>query len=236
MVDSLGDRMKNNYENISRSYLMRRTPVIMRIDGKAFHTLTRSCIKPFDEFLSDAMITAAYAVAKEVMGFKLAYIQSDEISILLTDYDTLDTEAWFNYNIQKMCSVSASIASVAFTNAFGKPAHFDCRVFNIPKEEVNNYFIWRQQDWMRNSIQMLARTHYSQKELDHKNVTKMHDMLFQKGVNWAQLYPPKWKNGTVLIGKTTHWDHMSREKWEFGDFIFKDHWDMMNDIIEVKDD
>lgn len=217
--------MKNNYENVTRNYLMRRTPVIMRIDGKAFHTLTRSCVKPFDDFLSEAMIMAAKAVAKEAQGFKLAYIQSDEISILLTDYDTLDTSSWFDYNIQKMCSVSASIASVAFSNAFDRTAHFDCRVFNIPKEEVNNYFIWRQQDWMRNSVQMLARTHYSQKELNHKNVTKMHDMLFQKGINWAKLEPEKWKNGTVILGKSI-----------IDDFIFKEQWDLMDKIVEVKYD
>jgi len=226
MVDSLGDRMKNNYENVTRNYLMKRTPVIMRIDGKAFHTLTRSCIKPFDDFLSESMIIAAKAVVKEAQGFKIAYIQSDEISILLTDYDTLETSAWFDYNIQKMCSVSASIASVAFSNAFGRTAYFDCRVFNIPKEEVNNYFIWRQQDWMRNSIQMLARTHYSQKELDHKNVTKMHDMLFQKGINWSKLEPEKWKNGYTLFKSGTG----------VGSFIFRDKWDVMNEIIEVNHD
>ena len=187
MPDSLGDRMKNKYENVTRFHLMSRQPVIMRLDGKAFHTLTKSCEKPFDDFFSLSMISAAEAVMNEAMGAKLAYIQSDEISILLTDYENLESEAWFDNNIQKLCSVSASIASVEFSDFFEKCAHFDCRVFNIPKEEVNNYFIWRQQDWMRNSVQMLARNYFSQSELHKKNIPSMHDMLHDKGVNWAEI-------------------------------------------------
>jgi tRNA(His) guanylyltransferase len=221
MSDSLGDRMKNNYENVTRNVLVRRMPVIMRIDGKAFHTLTKSCVKPFDKDFSDAMILAANNVMSESMGAKLAYIQSDEISILLTDYDNLESEAWFNNNIQKLCSISASMAAVAFSNAFEKNGYFDCRVFNIPKEEVNNYFIWRQQDWIRNSLQMLSRSYYNQKELHNKNTAHMHDMLMEKGVNWSKLDPARWKNGYTLFKSGVGVE----------DFIFKDRWDVMNEIV-----
>jgi tRNA(His) 5'-end guanylyltransferase len=217
--DSIGDRMKC-YENVTRNYLTRRTPVIMRLDGKAFHTLTRNCVKPFDEFLSDAMISAAKVVMNEAMGAKLAYIQSDEISILLTDYDTLDTESWFDNNIQKLSSISASLASVEFSSFFGKSGHFDCRVFNIPKEDVNNYFIWRQQDWMRNSVQMLTRHYYSQKDMHLKTIPIMHEMLHVKGVNWSKLEPERWKNGVTIIKKTI-----------FEDYIFKDRCHLMDDIL-----
>lgn len=223
--DSIGDRMKNNYEDITRNYLLRRTPVIVRIDGKAFHTLTRVCEKPFDKELSDMMICAARAVMDEAQGSKIAYIQSDEISILLTDYDTLDTHAWFDYNIQKICSVSSSIATAVFNQQslekFRSLAYFDCRVFNIPREEVNNYFIWRQQDWMRNSVQMLARYYFSQKELNGKNVPAMHEMLYTKGVNWADLKPARWKNGFVIY----------KSGLEREDFIFKENWKLMGNII-----
>jgi tRNA(His) guanylyltransferase len=220
MTDSLGDRMKNNYENVTRNYLVRRMPVIMRIDGKSFHTLTRSCKKPFDIDFSNAMLTAANNILLEAMGAKLAYVQSDEISVLLTDYDNLESEAWFNNNIQKLCSVSASMAAVLFSNAFKKNGYFDCRVFNIPKEEVNNYFIWRQQDWMRNSLQMLARSYYSQEQLHNKNTVQMHDMLMEKGVNWAKLEPARWKNGYTFFVNSSK-----------GDFIFKDNWKIMNDRV-----
>lgn len=228
MPDSLGDRMKRNYEDVTRNFLVRRMPVIIRVDGKAFHTFTKTsnCVKPFDKGLSRAMVCSAMSLMNDAMGSKIGYVQSDEISILLTDYDNLESEAWFNNNIQKICSVSASIVTSVFNDNFGSPAlaNFDCRVFNIPKEEVNNYFIWRQQDWMRNSIQMLARSYYSQKELHNKNTAQLHDMLMEKGVNWAKLEPERWKNGYTLFKSGA-----GRE-----DFIFKDNWSVMNEIVGIE--
>ena len=196
-MGNLGDRIKNNYENRYRTKLTRRTPVILRLDGKAFHTLTRRCDKPFDYKFNKAMATTAKLVFSEIQGAKLAYVQSDEISILLTDFDTLQTDAWFDYNLQKICSVSAGYASVYFTQSYNKIGIFDCRAFNIPKEEVCNYFVWRQKDWERNSLQMLARTYFSCKELHGKKTQDMHDMLYDIGVNWADL-ADKYKNGTCI--------------------------------------
>jgi len=157
---SIGTRMKNNYEDRYRFKLTRRMPVIIRLDGKAFHTLTRNCQKPFDDLFNNAMIFVMSHLLGEFQGAKCGYQQSDEISILLTDFDALQTEAWFDYNIQKIASVSAGYASAWFTSHYlndGEIAVFDSRVFNIPKEEVCNYFIWRQKDWLRNSIQMIGR-------------------------------------------------------------------------------
>jgi len=102
---SIGDRMKLYYENRYRIFLTRRTPVIVRLDGKAFHSLTRHCNKPFDPDFMDSKLYAGQYLAQETQGFKLAYVQSDEINILLTDYDTLQTEAYFDYNLQKLVSV-----------------------------------------------------------------------------------------------------------------------------------
>ena len=196
--DSLGNRMKEYYENVYRIKLTRRTPVIIRLDGKAFHTLTRRCEKPFDDEFWQAMHLTTWALCSEIQGVKCAYMQSDEISILLSDFDTIRTGAWFDYNLQKMVSISASIASVTFSEAYKKYALFDARAFNVPKEDVKNYFIWRQTDWIRNSVQMLAQAYYSHKQLYKCNQADMHEMLHEKRVNWASL-APHWKNGTFLF-------------------------------------
>lgn len=202
-MEAIGDRMKSNYESRDTHYLTRRTPVIIRLDGKAFHTLTRHCEKPFDWIFASVMNNTTSELCRQIQGCKFAYIQSDEISLLLTDYDRLSTQAWFDYNISKMTSVSAGIASTVFTNdfkhvfAFDGYAVFDSRAFNIPKEEVANYFVWRQLDWTRNSIQMLSQSHFSHKQLHGKNQSDMHEMLFGIGVNWADL-KPEWKNGRIL--------------------------------------
>jgi len=202
--DSLGDRMKKYYEDRYRFYLTRKTPVILRLDGKAFHTLTRECEKPFSPPFQRVMERTALALCGEIQGAKCAYVQSDEISILLTDFDTLDTQAWFDYNIQKIVSVSAGVASTTFSSLWGERAVFDARVFNLPKKEVCNYFIWRQLDWVRNSVHMLARAHFSQKQLNGKKRDDMINMLFGKGVHWIDL-ESKWRNGTFVFRCTEEW-------------------------------
>lgn len=216
MKNELGSRMKENYENAYRIKLTRRTPVIIRLDGKAFHTLTRGCDKPFDENFNKAMFMTMKTLCEEIQGVKCAYTQSDEISLLLTDFDTIRTGAWFDYNLQKIVSVSASIASLAFSDAFMKKGIFDSRAFNIPKDEVKNYFIWRQLDWIRNSVSMLAQAHYSHRELLNKNQADMHEMLHWKEINWADL-ADHWKNGTFLF------------KWESG-------WERLDNLILTRDE
>jgi tRNA(His) guanylyltransferase len=203
MPDNLGDRMKMYYEDRNRLQLIRRTPVIMRLDGRAFHTLTRKAVKPFDYSFIAAMQKTAIDVFEIVQGAKVAYVQSDEISILVTDFDTLTTDAWFDYNVQKMCSIAAAKAAVRFSKMINSEVEFDCRVFNIPEDEVVNYFRWRYKDWVRNSLQMLARAHFSHKELNKKGHTEMHDMLHSKGINWADLMPVC-KNGTTITRKSTN--------------------------------
>lgn len=205
MGDSLGDRMKKYYEERSRFKLTRRVPVVMRIDGRAFHTLTkRHCQRPFDENFQDCMYKAALAVLDDTQGAKCAYIQSDEISVLLTDYDQITTEAWFDYEIDKITTSAATTASVEFTLLFGQRARFDARAFNIPRNDVTNYFIWRQKDWIRNSVQMLGRAHFSHKELNRKKQSDIHEMLHGIGVNWAHL-EPSWKNGILVYRKDGSW-------------------------------
>ncbi|MHA1305303.1 MAG: tRNA(His) guanylyltransferase Thg1 family protein, partial [Candidatus Heimdallarchaeaceae archaeon] len=104
--------------------------------------------------------------------------------------------------LQKLVSISASLMSVRFSKWLLEmfeigPAVFDCRAFNIPKEEVCNYFVWRQKDWMRNSVHMLARSVFSHKELQNKKVPDMLKMLQETGMNWHEL-EPIYRNGTFL--------------------------------------
>lgn len=195
--DSLGDRMKG-YERAYKIALPRRMPVVIRVDGKAFHTLTRGCEKPFDERLMAHMNKAAIALCEEIQGAQLAYVQSDEISVLVHNYKRLKSEAWFDNELQKMVSVAASTAAVHFTLGFDTLATFDARAFVLPEAEVCNYFIWRQQDATRNSIQMATRAVYSHAQADGKNTSEMQEMLHAKGINWND-YPVACKRGRCVV-------------------------------------
>jgi tRNA(His) 5'-end guanylyltransferase len=204
MPDSLGDRMKKNYENPARLYLTRRTPVIVRVDGRAFHTFTRNLQKPFCTEFTAAMVKSALAVAGEMQGFKLGYVQSDEASFLLTDYDELQTQPWFAYNKSKVESISASTMTWEFARhmsvaGFTKMATFDARAFNIPEDEVVNYFLWRAKDWARNSVTMYAQSKFSHKELHNKTCADMHEMLHEVGLNWSTDLMDDKKNGTFIM-------------------------------------
>lgn len=195
-MSDLGDRMKL-YEDMNRQTIMPRMPAIIRVDGRAFHSLLRGCKKPFDEDVVSAMNEAALALVREISTARFAYVQSDEISVLLVDYDTFFTQQWFGGTISKIVSISASIATAAFTKAYGKIGHFDSRVWSIHQDEVCNYFIWRQKDWERNSIQMVARSLYSQKQLHGKKVADLHELIHEKGLNWNDV-PTHLKRGRIV--------------------------------------
>ncbi len=203
MKDSLGDRMKT-FEDVFRFKLPIRMPVILRLDGKSFHSLCRGLNKPFDDRLITCMNETALYLCKNIQGATLAYIQSDEISILINNYKKLETKSWFDNNIQKMCSIAAGMASVRFSSVFNniidpnKIAVFDCRAFVLPKEEVNNMFVWRQLDATRNSIQMLARSLYSHSQCNNKNCNELQEMCFQAGKNWNDL-PTTFKRGRCAV-------------------------------------
>lgn len=197
---NIGDRMKR-YESVSAWTLPRRIPVILRIDGRAFHTLTR---KKFGRIWSrefvDQMIETAETVIADIHGCNFCYCQSDEISFLITDYSTVSTEAWFAYDARKMISISASLASAVFSRIYGENVCFDSRVFSIPHDEVVNYFIWRQLDATRNAIQAAGREHYSHKQLNNKSCNEMQELLFQKGINFDK-FPTIRKRGFCFVNK-----------------------------------
>jgi len=218
--DSLGNRMKE-YEHATEVHLLKRCPVVIRLDMSAGHTFTKHMENPFDKIFSDCMISAMFDLTSKIQGFKFSYTQSDEASIFITDYDKIETEGWFGYDRDKIISVSDSI----FTNAFNKLfirlmiskalekdvntnigslinkfnfGVFDCRAFNVPKDDVANYFLWRCKDWHRNSLQMYARSFFSHKELHKKNSKDIHEMLHGIEKNWTKDVSKRFKNGTFI--------------------------------------
>jgi len=197
---SLGDRIKR-YELVTRNFATQRTPLIIRVDGRAFHTFTKGMGRPFDSSLMDAMVDAAKDVAEEMQGFKAAYIQSDEVTFCLTDYDSLETQGWFNYNLQKVVSISSALMSVRLIKHLNtdKTPVFDSRAFNVPATDVINVFLWRAKDWERNSLQMYSRSSFSHKDLHGKNRSDMHEMLHKVGKNWTIDLSDQQKNGSFIL-------------------------------------
>lgn len=201
--NNLGSRMKD-YETRNQYFLQRKIPVAIRVDMKAGHSFTKGFVKPFDKLFMKTMQDTMFYCCKNIENCVFAYAQSDEITFILMDDKTINTEAWFNYRTDKLCSITASMATMAFnkyffenlnkddekyevyTNAImNKPALFDARCFNLPKEEVCNLIYWRQLDATRNSIQMVGQAYFSQKELHKKSCDKIQDMLFKEhGINW----------------------------------------------------
>lgn len=217
-ADRFGDRMKE-YEGAFRQKLPKRMPVLIRIDGCHFHTYTRGMEKPFDEYLANAFWETCKYLAENIMGTKLVYHQSDEITILLTNYDKLTTESWFDNGVQKIVSVAASLATAKFNEVIRKTyprkelATFDARAWVVPQDEVCNAFLWRQKDASKNSISMVAQTYFSAKELNGKSGEQKQEKLWkEKKINWNDL--PVWKKRGVCIIK---------ESYPLGDAM-RTHW------------
>jgi tRNA(His) 5'-end guanylyltransferase len=222
--DALGDRMKTYYEEVTKTRLTRRMPVIIRLDGCHFHTFTRGFKKPFDELMIKSMQATMKYLCENIQGCVLGYTQSDEITLVLVDYAKLETSAWFDYEVQKMVSVSAALATYAFNKYFNefyleqladkgeadkydlvydearrKGAYFDSRVFNIPKEEVTNCVLWRQLDAERNSINSLAQSLFSHKSLQGLNIKDTKAKIeAEKGIIWGNL-PTTQKRGSCCV-------------------------------------
>ena len=258
--DELGKRMKEYYEQIPKTKLMRRTPVIIRLDGKAFHTFTRGFQKPFDEVLIKSMQETMKYLCENIQGCVLGYTQSDEITLVLVDYKNLNSSAWFDYEIMKMCSIAASMATMKFNqifdnlatahldeidardmnfsdyeyallNALKKGAMFDARVFNIPKEEVTNCIYWRQLDATRNSIQMVGQANFSHKELQNKSCNDIQYMLLtEKDINWNDL-PTYQKRGSCCIKTDVTTTTAEMKNNEVNTFtVERPHWIIDNNI------
>jgi len=217
MKDSLGDRIKK-YESITKHSALPNMPLVVRVDGKAFHTFTRNCIKPFDKYIIGGMLRAAMYTATKMQGFKAAYVQSDEVTFVLTDYDTHQTDGWFDYELPKIISTSAALMSVSFLDIMKelKPEYikpnnlptFDARAFNVPKNDVINMFLWRALDWKRNSVQMYGQSVFSHKEMQGWNEENIKRMLIHRGFDWDKDLSNQTKYGTFITKKYGTFDYI----------------------------
>lgn len=211
----ISDRMKS-YELKDR---LPKGAVIIRVDGKAFHTWTKAikADKPFDGVVHVCMLAATRALMKEAQGARLGYTQSDESSVLLTNLGE-NEGGWFDYKVQKLASVSASIFTLAFARAYESfyithgypniPALFDARVYSVPVEDAANVFVWRQQDWERNSVQMLGHFYLGHKRMQNMKKKEVLDALSQKGIDWQ--YLDGWKKyGSFVIPRAEEDDPKS---------------------------
>lgn len=184
-ADMLGNRMKM-YENSFKTVLPENFPIIVRIDGSHFSTYTKGLVKPFDEVLIEAFWETCKYLGANIAGAKYIYHQSDEISILIRNDDSKVTQPWFKNNLQKLVSLTASLATAKFNEVVRAKypekelATFDSRVFIVPENEVINYFIWRQQDAIRNSVSMVAQSRFSHQSLQGLNQIKMKNRLLDE--------------------------------------------------------
>jgi tRNA(His) guanylyltransferase len=211
IADPLGDRMKQ-YEAATRLVLPRRTYTVIRVDGKAFHTFLRHTSKPWDEDVVWSMIETAKSLCRLLDGAVLAYTQSDEISVVMQDFENNGTQAWFGGVVQKMTSIAAATATAFFTREYrhhfdmddGPLPVFDARVFTIPDVvEVANYLVWRQRDCMRNSVLALAQSVFSHREMQGESVRGLVQRLrLERGIDWEKDVPLHLRQGTQIVKET----------------------------------
>ena len=256
----IAERMKK-YEYVSRQYLICKQPVIIRLDGRAFHSFTKGFQKPFDNILVKTMQDTMNYLCENISNCRFGYTQSDEISLLLIDDTNTETQAWFDNNLSKLVSISASMATLAFNKFFKSnvsdaylendkfdtlpyekkfdTAIFDARAFNLPNHEVNNYFIWRQQDCVRNSIQMVGQANFSHKQLQNKKCRDILEMLREKGINYDKDFPIYLKHGTCAYKKYCSYNIIRKDAntgYIFTQEVTKNKWiidfNMPNLVIE----
>lgn len=238
--DSLGNRMKG-YEDSFRSYLPENMPVIIRIDGSHFHTFTKGMVKPFDDILINAFNATCKYLGENIVGAKFIYHQSDEISILIRNDDNFETQPWFSNNLQKLVSLSASLATAKFNKVIRKDypekelATFDSRVFLVPEHEVVNYFVWRQADCIRNSVSMVAQSHFSHKSLQGQGQIRMKERLLdEKDLNYDTDIEIHKQRGTSFERVVTGNGKSTRSKWEanLDMFIIKDNREVVKKYVK----
>lgn len=225
---NLQERMKR-YESSYDFTLPINMPIVIRLDGWHFKSFTKGLKKPFDLIFRETMVETMKELCKVIPDIQFAYTQSDEISFIIINFDKLEKTPWFDNRINKLISISSSIASVKFNEIlkrkvkeeydarlnsndcrdkdleeykiyekkFGQ-AYFDARAYVIPKEDIINYLYWREWDGIRNSVQSVGYTYFSQKELLNKNTNDIIELLKGKGINWYD-YPLWLQRGVVLF-------------------------------------
>lgn len=217
---NLGDRMKY-YESVYNTTLKTGMPVIIRLDGRAFHTFTKRFVKPFDKVFVETMCGTMLYLCRNIAHCVFGYTQSDEITLILLDYDTEESKPWLNYRTQKLCSLSAAMATAVFNRLYEKNvkalgekdryvlrdtgelelAMFDSRCFNITEEDVVNCLIWRQRDAQRNSVSAMAHKYLTKAEVYKCNTAELRKMIKEKtGLSWED-YPIGLQRGFCAVRK-----------------------------------
>ena len=197
MAYSEFDKRMKKYEFVSRHYLTTRMPVIIRIDGKAFHTFARGFQKPFDDVLSETMKETMKYLCENIQGCVFGYTQSDEISLVLIDYQTLTTDAWFDYEVQKLCSVTASMATMTFNKFFNK----NIEIFSL------NEVVYNQGDIIDEKKYQLHRTHLKAAEKGAMFDARAFNIPKEEATNciyWRQLDATR--NSIQMVGQA-HFSH-----------------------------
>lgn len=261
-MNDLGMRMYR-YEHVSKNFLIRQMPVIIRLDGRSFGAFTRHFNKPFDSLFIQAMWDTAKALCAEVQNCRMAYVASDEISLVLLEKD-INAQPYFDNQVQKIVSTTAAFATMIFNQAFTRivnrhfenivddvltfdklnfyvkkfnMAMFDSRAFNLPVNEVTNYFIWRQEDYARNAVSQVARSFYKQHDLQNKSGRDLVDMIFEKNVEYYNDYAQHLRLGAVafreefLIPRSTG----TCDTKDIGTDVIRHRWSIDNYIPEFVD-
>lgn len=237
MPDDLGDHMKAHEKVETSRRLNRGAPIYARIDGRAFSQFTSKMRRPFDIRLTDAMVRTTKVLVDKLHA-RIGYVQSDEISLVWLA-DGPDQQMLFDGKVQKLTSITASLATAAFMQAIGecfpednmawinsagssvdtntpvnlmaKLPHLDSRVMQLPdKWEAVNMLQWREQDARRNAISMAAQALYSHRELQNKSSVEMAAMIAAKGVDFAS-YPTAFQRGTFVRRKAVERTLTDRE-------------------------
>lgn len=235
---NLQERQKN-YESFSDYSLTPRLPVIIRVDGKNFSNITRKCDKPYDPIIQAALVDAAAFAISDMQGAVFAYTQSDEITFILRNDQSLESTPWFQNRLLKISSITSSLVTLAFNNflnlkgvSLAGPALFDCRVFVVPSitEAVNN-IIYRQGDCVKNSVSSAAQNLLTQKlgtsialkSLFKKKTDEKRKLVKEVcNIDFDEYFPSSFRHGVgiykvpTLINKE---NNIIRNKW------FKD-WDL----------
>ncbi len=246
MFDSLGERMKS-YEKVSDIELLRRVPIIVRTDGRSFHRVCRKLNKPYEPLLLEAMAKTMFYVVGEMAGAVFAYQQSDEITFVLRNDQSLDSEPWYGNRIQKIASIAASLATLGFNKAVLNSenklnlvgdAIFDARVFALPTiGEVVNNLIWRQQDCTRNAVSGASQAILGKKfgkkialKMLHGQSTKdkLELMRTECGIDFSQEFPTVYRMGVgaykipMIIPSKDGTSSMRKKwtiDWDLPDFV-----------------
>ena len=238
------------YEKVSKPFLTIGIPKIIRLDMRAGHTFCKRFDRPFDKIFSDCMVETTKELCKQIRGVVAGYTQSDEISLILNDEVKNGYDCFFNGNVEKIVSISASICTLEFNRIYAEmvsgldtiytkninKAQFDSRVFCLPNvTEVHNYILSRQEDATKNSIAAVGQAYFTPNELNKKNSSQIQDMLMlQKGINWND-FPTRYKRGCIIL-KETYTKDVELPNGEIKKNVTRKHWVEKEIPILTKDE